>query len=280
MKETHNGVGFRNRSRVPEGAGLGRRVRPRGDRAARPRVSAPAVHPAGRQPPQGHRPAQGGGAATRAVGDPPRTRARRPGLRPAQARPAERDPRPLAVGADRVRLPGTRHRQRRDHRPLRHRRAEADVPAAAARRRAVLLLLDDRTARRCRPDPVHDAGGARRRRLGDQRLEVLLLQRQDRLVPDRDGGDQSRSQRLPGHVDVPGADRHTRREHRPQHRPVRRARGRGLPRADPLRQRARAVPKRCSVARARRSSSPRPASAAAASTTRCAPSGCRARRST
>ncbi len=60
--------------------------------------------------------------------------------------------------------------------------------------------------------------GARRRRLGDQRLEVLLLQRQYRVVPDRDGGDEPGCQCLPGHVDVPAADRHTRGEHRAQRR--------------------------------------------------------------
>ena len=124
---------------------------------------------------------------------------------------------------DRVRLPGPRHRQRRDHRPLRHRRTEAALSAPAARRRAVLLLLDDRTARRRGSHAVHDQRGARRRRLGDQRLEVLLLQRQDGVVPDRDGGDEPRRQRLPGHVDVPGADRHPGRQHRAQRRPVRRA---------------------------------------------------------
>ena len=32
-----------------------------------------------------------------------------------------------------LRLPGARHRQRRDHRPLRHRRAEGAVPATVAR---------------------------------------------------------------------------------------------------------------------------------------------------
>ena len=56
---------------------------------------------------------------------------------------------------DRLRLPGARHRQRRDHRPLRHPGAEGALPAPAARRRAVLLLLDDRAPRRRRPDPVH-----------------------------------------------------------------------------------------------------------------------------
>ena len=34
---------------------------------------------------------------------------------------------PIAVGADHIRLPGTRHRQRRDHRALRHGRAEEEA---------------------------------------------------------------------------------------------------------------------------------------------------------
>ena len=72
------------------------------------------------------------------VGDASRPRARRPRLRPAEAGAAQRDPRPVAVGADHLRLSGTRHRQRRDHRPLRHPRAEGALPAPAARRRAVL----------------------------------------------------------------------------------------------------------------------------------------------
>ena len=73
-------------------------------------------------------------------------------------------------------------------------------------------------------DPTHvqDPRRARRRRLGHQRREVLLLQRQDGVVPDRDGGDEPGCQPVPGHVDVPGADRHAGRRHRPQRRPVRR----------------------------------------------------------
>ncbi len=51
----------------------------------------------------------------------------------------ERDPRPLPVGPDHLRDPGARHRQRRDHRPLRHRRAEGALPAPAARRRDLLV---------------------------------------------------------------------------------------------------------------------------------------------
>ena len=91
------------------------------------------------------------------VGHPSRARARRPGLRAAEAGAAQRDPRPVAVGADRLRLPGPRHRQRRDHRALRHAGAEGALPAAAAGRRTVLQLLDDRAAGRRRPHPVQDA---------------------------------------------------------------------------------------------------------------------------
>ena len=166
--------------------------------------------PLDRDQAQGRRPAQGAGAPEGLVGNASRARARRSGLRPAEAGAAQRDPRPVAVGADHLRLPGPRHRQRRDHRALRHARAEGALPASTARRRAVLQLLDDRTAGRRRPHAVHDQRCARRRRLGDQRLEVLLLQRQYRVVPDRHGGDQPRCQRLPGHVDVPAAHRHTR----------------------------------------------------------------------
>ena len=44
-----------------------------------------------------------------------------------------------------------------------------------------------------------------RRRVGDQRLEVLLVERQDGVVPHRDGRHQPRRQPVQGHVDVPGA---------------------------------------------------------------------------
>ena len=79
-------------------------------------------------------------------------------------------------------------------------------------------------------------------------------------------------QRLPGHVDVHRAGRHAGREHRPQRRHRHRvARGRGTHgyiRYDDVR-----VPADHLLGEeGRRSPSPRPASAAAASTTPCAPS--------
>ena len=51
--------------------------------------------------------------------------------------------------------PGTRHRQRRDHRPLRHPGAEGPLPGRPAVRRDLLVLLDDRTAGRRRSAGVH-----------------------------------------------------------------------------------------------------------------------------
>ena len=64
----------------------------------------------------------------------------------------------LRLGTHRLRDPGPRHRQRRDHRPLRHRGAEGEVPPAPAQRRGVLLLLHDRAPGRFGPQAVHHAG--------------------------------------------------------------------------------------------------------------------------
>ncbi len=76
-----------------------------------------------------------------------------------------------------LRLPGARHRQRRDHRPLRHARAEGEVAEAAAERRDPLGLLDERADRRLRPPHLQDPRRAGRRRVGDQRREVVLVRR-------------------------------------------------------------------------------------------------------
>ena len=120
---------------------------------------------------------------------------------------------------------------------------------------------------------------ARRRRVGHQRREVLLVERRDGVVPHRDGGHRSRRERVPGHVDVPRA-----RPTRPASRSCATSGsaasrvGRGHARAHPLRRRARARRRTCSAARARPSRSPRPGSAAGASTTPCARSACASRR--
>ena len=58
------------------------------------------------------------------VGPLPRQGARRARVRPAQAGPPQRDPRPLRLGPGHLRLPGPRHRQHGAPRRLRDRRAE------------------------------------------------------------------------------------------------------------------------------------------------------------
>ena len=65
------------------------------------------------------------------------------------------------LGAVGVRLPGARLRQRGDHRPLRHRGAEGEVPRAVARAAHGVVLLDDRAAGRLRPRASSSAAPGR-----------------------------------------------------------------------------------------------------------------------
>ncbi len=94
---------------------------------------------------------------------------------------------------------------------------------------------------------------ARRRRVGDQRREVVLVEPAVREVRDRDGDHRPRRPRLPGRVDVPGADRHAGHRDRSQRRP------RGRERRARARTRTSATttcgcrPRTCSAARGRRS---------------------------
>ena len=67
-------------------------------RAARHPLPAPAVPPARRRAAAHRRPDEAGGARPGPVGRPPRARARRQGLRPGQAGPAQRDPRACRAG--------------------------------------------------------------------------------------------------------------------------------------------------------------------------------------
>ena len=92
--------------------------------------------------------------------------------------------------AARVRLRGARHRQRRDPAPVRHAGAEGPLDEAAGRRRHPLLLLDDR-ARGLgrRPDGPAHARRPRRRRVGDQRAQVVHQRRDRRELRDRHGRD-------------------------------------------------------------------------------------------
>ena len=62
----------------------------------------------------------------------------------------------------------------------------------------------------CRPDrPPHD-GGARRRRVGDQRAQVVLLLRRGRGVRDRDGGHRPGRAAAPADEPDPRPRRHAR----------------------------------------------------------------------
>ena len=187
-------------------------------RTARPVVGRPGL-PSARPRTAGHRrPAQAAGAGPRAVGLPSRAGARGPGVRAGEAGADERDPGALAVGLGRVRHPGPRHGQRRDHRPLRHRCPEEGLSGAAPVRGAVLRLLDDRAPGWLRPLAVRDQGDPGRRRMGHRGLEVLHLQRPHGRLPHRHGRDRPGGRRLPGHVDVPGPDGHARCPDRAQHR--------------------------------------------------------------
>ncbi len=79
--------------------------------------------------------------------------------------------------------PGAGRRQHAHAPALGDARAEGAVPAPAGRRPRALLLRDDGAgSRRVRPNADPDEGGERRRRLGDQRPQVVHLRRQGCLV--------------------------------------------------------------------------------------------------
>ena len=151
---------------------------------------------------------------------------------------------------------GLRHRRRQplwrrgaqlrqpDHpRQVRHRGPEAEVAHPARRRRDGVGLLDDGTAqRRLRPAVAHDQRRARRRRVGDQRPQVVHIQRYRCRLLHRHGARRRlrRSRQGPpgndGAVHRPDCDQGC--EHRPRHRnlgptDVRPLRGRLRRRAHP-----------------------------------------------
>ena len=233
-EEQPDGVGLRDRARVRDQAGVDPPVRPREGRAARPDLPAPLVPPARRRDRPARAADAGRGAGRGSLGCTPGPRARRQGLRPAQARADQRDPRHVELGTDRVRHRRTRHRQRRDHRPLRHRGAEGEVPPAAAQRRVLLVLLDDRAAGGCRPEDVHHAAV----KDGDEWVingyKFFSSNARTGAVHHRDGGHRPRRQRVPGHVDVPGSVGHAGCRRRAPRRSHGRRTRRGHAHAHPL----------------------------------------------
>ena len=150
-------------------------------------------------------------------------------------------------------------------------------------RRDPLRLCDDRAERRLVRRQEHlDHRKARRRRVGDQRREVLHLRRRRSALQDhdRDGQDQSRRAAEQAAVADPGADRHARRrDPRPDARVRPRPRA-ARPHASCASTMCGCRRKTCCSAKAAASRSRRSASGRAASITACAPSARRKRRST
>ena len=114
-------------------------------------------------------------------------------------------------------LLGARHRQHGGAGAGRHARAEEEVAEAAAQRRDPLGLCHDRAGRRLvRRQEHRHPRRARRRRVGDQRREVLHLRRRRPALQDHDrhGQDQPRRLAAVPAVADPGADGHARRRDR------------------------------------------------------------------
>ena len=151
------------------------------------------------------------GEGSRDLGAASAARGGRHRLRLHRVRAPERGDRTEHVGAARLQLPGARRGQRRDPAHVRHRRAEGAVPEAARRGDGALVLLDDRARGvRRRPDRAPHDRGARRRRVGDQRAQVVLVLGRGRGVRDRDGGHRSRRAAAPADEPDPRAGGHAR----------------------------------------------------------------------
>ncbi len=197
---THELV-IRNRARIPTRTRLDRRIRHGGNRAARFR-HRPSERFHRSEPREADSAAAGGGEEARLVGMSPRAGTGRPGLRSGETRVDERNPRPRKMRANRIRLSGAGYRECGNPGALRHGRAESPLSRAAAEQRNLFLLFDDGTARRRRSEGVQLRGRSERRRVGDQRREVVLVERPLCVVSDRDGGDRRRRARVSAHVDV------------------------------------------------------------------------------
>lgn len=146
-------------------------VRGRGGRTAGPGLRGRGRHL--RQVPSGPRcadpTAPAAGAGPGAVVLPSHRGDGRPGVRAGAPGLHERDPGPLGLRPDHLRLSGTRFRQRRDPGPLRHPGPEGAVPPTTARGTPLVVLLDDGTPGRGRPVPFHHPGRGRRGRVGHHR---------------------------------------------------------------------------------------------------------------
>ena len=192
----------------------------------------------------------------------PAGRSLRPRAHQLGVRDALRADGPQRRRADGLQLLGARHRQHGDPRRARHGRAAGALAPAAAGRRDPLLLLDDRAGDRgLRPDGPDVARGARRRRVGHQRPQVVHLGLQRRGARDRHGRDRPRCATAQARQHDPGAGGHARLRGRPAGAGDGPRRGagplggplRGLPRAgrEPARRARRRLRDRAGPARSR-----------------------------
>ena len=212
------------------------------------------------------------GPAPGPVGHPPRPRPRRPGLRPAEA-----------VRCSTRSSAGRRGRRSCSaaRRPTPATPRSSPTTAPTSRRSSTSQPLLDGEIFSCYSMTEPHAGAdptlfttradAGRRRVGASTgWKYFSSNAEHRVVPHRHGGDRPRRERVPGHVDVPGPDRHARAwtsSATSASAASRRARARTRSSTTTT---SGCRPTPCSAARARRSPSPRPGSAAAASTTPCA----------
>ena len=158
-------------------------------------------------------------------------------------------------------LPGARRGQHAHPAALGDRRAEGEVPAPAVRRHGHELLRHDRArGRRLGPDADPDPRRAGRRRVGDQRPQVVHLQRPPRQLrdPDRAHRGQPRAaaggqHRLPRRPPLRGLEPRPRgRDHARRHRPLRdRHRGPARARGEHARRPRPGAPASASTASAR-----------------------------
>ena len=133
-------------------------------------------------------------------------------------RPGRRGARPQPAGPLRRQRPGTRRRQHGDPPRVRHRRAAGALADAPGAGRGPQLLRHDRArSSRLQPGLDGDHGGARRRRLRDQRPQVVRLGGRRSQLRHRDGRDRPRRRSLPPRQPDRRPHRHTRLPPRAQH---------------------------------------------------------------
>ena len=163
-----------------------RTVRSGGGRAARPALARRRLQATDRRPAPHPEPLEAAGAGPGSVGRAPRSRPRRPGLRTGEARAAERDPRRDVVGPDAssVRRPPTPATPRSSpHYGTEEQKAKYLQPLLEGEIVSCYSMTEPQGG--SDPEQFETSARARRRRVGHQRLEVLLVTRPLGRVPHR-----------------------------------------------------------------------------------------------